>query len=74
LIIDTAPGAHCNVIHALLNSNKIYAVTEPTPLGAHDLEIILELARMLKIPTEIVLNKADVGNKKILKRLQEDSV
>lgn len=69
LIIDTAPGAHCNVIHALLNSNKIYAVTEPTPLGAYDLEIILELTKILKIPTEIVLNKADVGNKKDIEKI-----
>ena len=64
LIIDTAPGTHCSVIQALLNCDKIYAITEPTPLGSHDLSLILELSRRLKIPTEIVLNKSDVGSKK----------
>jgi len=63
LIIDTAPGTHCSVIQALLNCDKIYAVTEPTPLGSHDLSLILELSRRLKIPAEIVLNKSDVGPK-----------
>ena len=71
LIIDTAPGAHCNVIQALLNVNKVYAVTEPTPLGAHDLTLILELTKKLKIPSEIVLNKADIGNKKEIEKIAE---
>ena len=63
LIIDTAPGTHCSVIQALLNCDKIYAVTEPTPLGSHDLGLILELAKRLDIPTEVILNKSDVGSK-----------
>jgi len=63
LIIDTSPGTHCNVIQALLGVDKAYAVTEPTPLGSHDLELILELTKRLDINSEIVLNKSDVGNK-----------
>ena len=69
LIIDTSPGAHCNVIQALLNCDKIYAVTEPTPLGAYDLEVILELTKKLDIPTEIVLNKADVGDRREIEKI-----
>ena len=69
LIIDTAPGTHCNVIQALLNSDRVYAVTEPTPLGSHDLGLILELVKKLNIPTEIVLNKADVGNRKEIENI-----
>jgi len=69
LIIDTAPGTHCNVIEALLGADKTYAVTEPTPLGSHDLGLILELIKKLNIPGEIVLNKADVGNKKIIEEV-----
>jgi MinD superfamily P-loop ATPase len=71
LLIDTSPGSHCNVIQALLGCDKAYAVTEPTPLGAHDLGLILELTRKLKIPSEIVLNKADVGNRKEIKNIAE---
>jgi MinD superfamily P-loop ATPase len=69
LIIDTSPGAHCNVIQALLNSDKVYAVTEPTPLGAYDLGVILELTKKLNLPTEIVLNKADVGNRREIEKI-----
>lgn len=69
LIIDTAPGTHCNVIQALLNCDKAYAVTEPTPLGAYDLNLILQLTEKLKVHTEIVLNKADVGDKKRIEKI-----
>jgi MinD superfamily P-loop ATPase len=69
LIIDTAPGTHCNVIQALLNSDRVYAVTEPTPLGSHDLGLILELVKKLNIPAEIVLNKSDVGNRKEIENI-----
>ena len=69
LIIDTSPGTHCNVIQALLGAEKAYAVTEPTPLGAHDLSLILELLKKLKIPSEIVLNKCNVGSKKEIEKI-----
>jgi MinD superfamily P-loop ATPase len=69
LITDTSPGAHCNVIQALLNSDKVYAVTEPTPLGAYDLGVILELTKKLNLSTEIVLNKADVGSRREIEKI-----
>jgi MinD superfamily P-loop ATPase len=43
LIIDTPAGTHCNVISALTDIDLAIAVTEPTPFGAHDLELILKL-------------------------------
>jgi len=71
LIIDTAPGTHCNVIQALLGVEKAYAVTEPTPLGAYDLNLILQLTEKLKIPVEIVLNKSNIGEKEKIKEIAE---
>jgi MinD superfamily P-loop ATPase len=69
LILDTAPGTHCSVIQALLGCDKAYAVTEPTPLGAHDLNLILELLQKIKVPAEIVLNKADVGKRELIEKI-----
>lgn len=69
LIVDTSPGTHCNVIQALLDVDKAYAVTEPTPLGSHDLNLIFELIQKLKVPSEIVLNKSDVGDKKEIEKI-----
>ncbi|MGC8817448.1 MAG: P-loop NTPase [Candidatus Hadarchaeum sp.] len=59
-VIDTAPGVHNTVAQPLWVSDLALAVTEPTPLGTHDLKFILALARELELPVEVVLNKADV--------------
>jgi len=72
LIVDTAPGTHCNVIQALLGCERAYIVTEPTPLGAHDAELILKLLKIMEIPSEIVLNKADVGDQGVIKKIAEE--
>lgn len=72
IIIDTAAGTHCTVMSALDGANKAYAVTEPTPLGAHDLSIILKVLKILKIPSEIVLNRSDIGNKSLITKIAQD--
>ena len=64
VIIDTAAGTHCNVISALLGVDFALAVTEPTPLGAHDLSLILSLTKKLNIPAFVLLNKANIANSK----------
>ncbi len=69
LLADTSVGTHCGVIRALIGSDLAYAVTEPTPLGAHDLELILALLKTLKIPAKIVLNQADLGKKEPIERI-----
>lgn len=61
ILFDTAVGLHCGVIRALIDSDLAYTVTEPTPLGAHDLELILDLLKKLKVPAKIILNQADLG-------------
>jgi MinD superfamily P-loop ATPase len=71
LIVDTAAGMHCSVISALEGAEKIYGVTEPTPLGEHDLGLMLELITLMKAPAEIVLNKSTIGDKRLIYRLAE---
>jgi MinD superfamily P-loop ATPase len=60
IIIDTSPGIHCNVINALRGSDVVYVVTEPTPLGAHDLERTLKLLCALGLRARIILNFSDL--------------
>ncbi len=68
IITDTAAGAHCPVIAALIGNNYAFAVTEPTSLGNHDLDLILSLTKKLKIKSNIVLNKADIGPDNLIKK------
>lgn len=71
LLADTSVGMHCGVIRALVGSDLAYAVTEPTPLGAHDLGLILKLLKTLKIPAKIVLNQADLGKSKPVEKIAQ---
>jgi len=69
IILDTAAGLHCPVINALLGVDLVYLVTEPTPMGAYDLAQILKLCQKLKVKSKIILNQADLGNKKLIYNL-----
>jgi len=69
IIIDTAAGTHCPVIAALEMCDNVYAVTEPTPLGSHDLELILKLLKKLEVESGIILNRSDIGDKKLIANL-----
>jgi len=71
ILFDTAAGTHCSVISALMGVDKAYAVTEPTPLGAYDLDLILELCRKLGIDTEVILNQSDMGKENIIQPILE---
>jgi len=63
ILFDTAAGTHCPVISALLDVDLAYAVTEPTPMGATDLNLILDLCQKLKVPAKVILNQANLGDK-----------
>lgn len=73
ILFDTAVGMHCGVIRALIGSDLAYAVTEPTPLGAHDLKLILKLLKTLKVPAKIVLNQANLGKRKLIDQISKDT-
>jgi len=63
IVIDAAAGTHCPVIAALEMCDIVFAVSEPTPLGKHDLELILDLLQKLNKNCSIILNKSDIGDK-----------
>lgn len=72
ILFDTAAGTHCPVISALLDCDLAYVVTEPTPMGAHDLNLILDLCQKLGVPAKIVLNQADLGIKTEIEKIAKE--
>ncbi|QHN07833.1 P-loop NTPase [Methanothermobacter sp. THM-2] len=66
IIVDTPAGLHCNVIRALMRSHMALAVTEPTPLGVHDLKLILALLDGMGLESMIVINRYGVGDPDIV--------
>ncbi|NQS89903.1 P-loop NTPase [Patescibacteria group bacterium] len=64
-IIDVPPGTSCPAVESVKGSDFCILVTEPTPFGLNDLILAVEVVKKLKIPFGIVINRADVGDKKV---------
>ena len=62
LLVDTSAGTANHVSIALEDSKLVLAVTEPTPLGIHDLELILELASILGLESWVIVNRSTLGD------------
>lgn len=61
IIVDTSPGIHCNVINSLKGADTVIVVTEPTSLGAHDLDLMLSLLDMFELRRTVFINRADLS-------------
>jgi len=73
-IIDVPPGTSCPVIEAVKDSDFCILVTEPTPFGLNDLILAVEVLKKLKIPFGVVINRADVGDKKVDEYCQKEKI
>ncbi len=71
VLFDTAAGIHCPVINALMDTAIAYCVTEPTPMGAYDLALILDLVKKLGIEPRIIINQADLGDQAMIQAVIE---
>lgn len=73
-IIDAPPGTSCPVIAAIHEVDFVLMVTEPTPFGLHDLKLAVETVKLLGIPSGLVVNRSDLGNRDVYDYAQEQSI
>ncbi len=59
---DGPPGTGCPVIASVSGADLVLIVTEPTVSGVHDMERVLALAAHFRVPSVVVINKADLNN------------
>lgn len=64
-IIDAPPGTSCPMVYALWGADFALLVTEPTPFGLNDLELAVGAVRELNIPCGLVINRADLGDRRV---------
>lgn len=60
-IVDGSPGIGCPVIASVSGVDAVILVTEPTLSGMHDLERALGVVTHFRIPSYLVINKADLS-------------
>lgn len=74
VIIDAPPGTSCPVIETTKESDYIILVTEPTPFGLNDLKLAVEVARKIKIPFGVIINRADLGDDKTEEYCKKENI
>ena len=76
VILDTAPGAHCDVEELINGADLVIPVTEPTRFGKLDLLRIIELIDLLKKEYKAIVNRSSLlGYKeKFLRDLEEKNI
>jgi len=60
VILDTAPGAHCDVEELISQADLVIPVTEPTRFGKLDLLRIIELINLLKGEYRVIVNRSSL--------------
>lgn len=74
VIVDAPPGTSCPVIESVKTADVVALVTEPTPFGLSDLKLAVAMVRTLGLPFGVVINRADVGDKKVLTYCQSEKI
>lgn len=62
VIIDCPPGVSCPAVNAVMDSDVIFLVTEPTPFGVYDLKLAHEAFTPMGKPMGVVVNRAGLGD------------
>ena len=65
IILDAPPGTACPVVETMRGADFALLVTEPTPFGLHDLKLAVEVARELRVPVGVVINRDGVGDARV---------
>ncbi len=70
-IIDAPPGVSCPAVNAVMDSDVILLVTEPTPFGFYDFQLAWEAFAPLGKPLGAVVNRAGLGHDAIYRFCRE---
>jgi len=73
-IIDAPPGVSCPAVSAVMDSDVIVLVTEPTPFGLHDFKLAWEAFAPLGKPMGAVINRAGIGNDEVYRFCAEKRI
>lgn len=61
ILADGPPGIGCPVIASLAGADAVLIVTEPSLSGLHDLGRVAGVARKLRVPASVCVNKWDLA-------------
>ena len=73
-ILDCPPGVSCPAVNAVMDSDFILLVSEPTPFGLNDFVLAVEAFTPLGKPMGAVINRAGLGDSSLHRFCQEKGI
>jgi MinD superfamily P-loop ATPase len=61
VIIDAPPGVSCPAVNAVMDSDLILLVSEPTPFGLYDMKLAHQAFSQLNKPMAAIINRSGLG-------------
>lgn len=74
IIVDAPPGVSCPAVSAVMDTDCIVLVTEPTPFGLHDFRLAWEAFSPFGKPMGAVINRAGIGDSSVQKFCREKDI
>lgn len=74
VIIDAPPGVSCPAVSAVIESDVIVLVTEPTPFGTFDLRLAYKAFLPLNKPMGVVVNRSGLGDEEVYRFCKESGM
>lgn len=74
VIIDSPPGSACPMVEAVIDSDFVIIVAEPTPFGLADMKIVVETLRRIEMKFGVIINKDGIGNDELEKYCSEEKI
>jgi MinD superfamily P-loop ATPase len=62
VLVDSPPGVSCPAVNAVMDSDVILLVTEPTPFGLYDFKLAVEAFRPMGKPMGAIVNRVGIGD------------
>ncbi|MCA1742422.1 MAG: 4Fe-4S binding protein [Desulfonatronovibrio sp.] len=73
-IIDAPPGVSCPAVCAVMDTDFILLVTEPTPFGFHDFKLAVEAFAPFNKPMAAVINRSGLGDDSVESFCRENNI
>lgn len=74
VIIDAPPGSSCPFVSAVSGTDYVILVSEPTPFGKHDLEVVIEVLDEMGMDYGVIINKDGIGNDELENYLHHNGI
>ncbi len=74
MIVDCPPGVSCPAVNAVMDSDLILLVTEPTPFGLYDFRLAHQAFAPLGKTMAAVINRAGLGDDEVRRYCQRENL